>query len=218
MVNVAEMQRVPPDTGGDGGDLALARSVLLAARQANSFVGVHRLTVFYDPLVGLKARELYAVAASKQMGGLSASGRANAVLGQPFYVATGEGAHVQDVDGRRFIDMCMSHGASLLGHRAPEVLAAVARAGELGFITAYETEFQTEAARLLIETFPAAESVRFTGSGTEATWNAIRIARAFTGRAKIIKFEGHFHGFNDYLSYSYWPPLAQAGEADNPIP
>jgi glutamate-1-semialdehyde 2,1-aminomutase len=87
------------------------------------------------------------------------------------------------------------------------VRRAVEQALDLGLLCAHETRFQAEVARKLSEVVPSAELVRFTTSGTETTWYAIRTARAYTGRSVVVKFEGHFHGYHDYLGYSAWPPL-----------
>lgn len=164
------------------------------------------------------AEALYAEAQRWLPGGLCASGRVNPMLGHPFYVARGQGARLWDVEGRDYIDLCTSHGASLLGHGHPAVRAAVEQALALGIICAHETVYHAEVARRLCEIIPCAEQVRFTGSGTETTWHAVRVARAFTGRERVIKFEGHFHGYNDYLQYSFWPPLEQAGPPEAPRP
>ena len=114
--------------------------------------------------------------------------------------------------------MCISHGASLLGHNHPRIRAAVDRALELGVICAYETEHHVALAQLISGMVPCAEMVRFAGSGTETVMHGLRLARAATGREKVIKFEGHFHGYSDVLNYSWALPLDQAGPADAPIP
>jgi glutamate-1-semialdehyde 2,1-aminomutase len=151
-------------------------------------------------------------------GGVSASARANPAIGRPFFVSRGEGPYVFDLHGRRYIDMCTSHGASLLGHKHPKIEAALLKALELGVICSYETEYHTALARRVTELVPCAEMVRFAGSGTETVMHALRLARAVTGREKVIKFEGHFHGYSDDLFFSYAPPLDKAGPADQPIP
>ncbi len=132
--------------------------------------------------------------------------------------ARGEGGWVTDVDGKAYVDLNTSNGASLLGHGHPAVRRAIEQALELGIVCAHETPYQGEVARKISALVPCAELVRFAGSGTETTWHAIRTARAFTGKHKIIKFEGHFHGYNDYLGYSAWPPLDHAGPTDTPLP
>jgi len=111
----------------------------------------------------------------------------------------------------------MSHGASLLGHNHPRIKAAVGQAVELGIICSYETEHHVALAQRVTELVPCTELVRFAGSGTETVMHALRLARSATGRDKIIKFEGHFHGYADALNFSVAPPLAQAGPAHAPL-
>lgn len=165
-----------------------------------------------------EAERLYAEAQAHLAGGVTAAARVHPSLGRPFMTARGEGARVWDVDGHEYVDLNTSFGASLLGHGHPRVRAAIAQAVELGLLCAHETPHQAEAARKLSALVPGAELVRFTGSGTETTWHVIRTARAYTGRVKVVKFEGHFHGYHDYLGYSAWPPLAQAGPPEAPVP
>jgi glutamate-1-semialdehyde 2,1-aminomutase len=164
------------------------------------------------------AEELFATARRYLPGGVTASARVNPAIGRPFYVSRGNGASVYDLDGREYIDICVSHGASLLGHNHPRIVAAVARALEDGIICAYETEHHVALAKKITELVPCAEMVRFAGSGTETVMHGLRLARAATGREKVIKFEGHFHGYSDFLNYSWAPPLDQAGPAERPIP
>ena len=139
-------------------------------------------------------------------GGVSAAARVHASLGRPIFIESGEGAWLTDVDGARYLDLETSFGAALLGHGHPAVVAAVERALAMGLLCGHETRFQSVLAERLAALVPSAEMVRFTGSGTETTWHATRIARAHTGRERIVKFEGHFHGFNDALGYNFWPP------------
>lgn len=153
-------------------------------------------------------------------GGVTASARIHPSLGRPFLAERARGGRVWDVDGREFIDLNMSFGASLLGHGHPQVKEAIVRATELGLMCGYETEHQTRLAERLTELIPSAELVRFAGSGTETTWHALRTARVATGRTKVVKFEGHFHGYNDSLGFSFWPRPEVAGPADamRPVP
>ncbi len=166
--------------------------------------------------IGTEGERLYRSAQKYLVGGISASARTNPVIGRPFYMARGQGGRVVDVDGREYIDLCMSNGAALLGHKHPAICAAVERALELGVLCGYETSAQSDVARQLTEIVPCAELVRFAGSGTETTWHAIRTARAFTGRSLVVKFEGHFHGYNDVVGFSMWPAIERAGPADAP--
>ncbi len=149
-------------------------------------------------------------------GGVTASARIHPALGRAFLAQRAFGGRVVDVDGREFIDLNMSFGASLLGHGHPAITAAIIRATELGIMCGYETEAQTRMAERVAGVIPSAELVRFTGSGTETTWHALRTARVATGRRKVVKFEGHFHGYNDSLGFSFWPRPEVAGPADHP--
>jgi glutamate-1-semialdehyde 2,1-aminomutase len=151
-------------------------------------------------------------------GGVTAAARVNPALGRPFLTARGEGPRLWDVDGRVYLDFFLSSGATLLGHGHPAIRRAVQEAADLGIVCAQETPHAALVARRLCELIPSAELVRFTNSGTETTWHAIRTARAYTGRSKVVKFEGHFHGYHDYLGWSAWPPLDKAGAEAAPIP
>ena len=163
-----------------------------------------------------RSRALYQRALRIMPGGVNASARLNPALGHPLFISRGEGAYLYDVDGHRYIDYCLSHGASLLGHGHPAVVAAVQEALSLGVLLSNETEIQIEVAEQLAALFPGAEMVRFACSGTETTWHAVRVARAYTGRWGVVKFEGHFHGVNDTVGYSHWPNLDKAGPPDSP--
>jgi glutamate-1-semialdehyde 2,1-aminomutase len=163
------------------------------------------------------ADRLYATAARSLPGGVSAAARVHRALGRPFFVSRGEGPRVWDLDDRPYLDFSMSHGASLLGHGHPAIRAAVEDAIRAGILCSFETPYHAETAAALVDVIPSAESVRFTGSGTETTWHAIRIARGSSGKTRIVKFEGHFHGYNDVLGYSMWPDPAVAGPANAPV-
>jgi glutamate-1-semialdehyde 2,1-aminomutase len=145
-------------------------------------------------------------------GGVTAAARANAALGHPFYVGRAGGAYLYDLDDRPYLETCMSNGASLLGHGHPAVVAAVQAALALGIACMSDGEPQVRLAERLCAQIPCFEMVRFTTSGTEATHYVARIARAYTGRPKILKFEGHFHGFNDDLAFNY-PAAGDRGGA-----
>lgn len=164
------------------------------------------------------AEKLFESAKQVLPGGVCATARVNQAIGRPFFVSRGDGAYVYDLDGNAFVDMCTSHGASLLGHNHPKIKAAVAKALDLGIICSYETEYPSQLAKRITEIVPCAEMVRFAGSGTETVMHALRLVRAATNREKIIKFEGHFHGYADALNYSVMPPLDQAGPATAPRP
>jgi glutamate-1-semialdehyde 2,1-aminomutase len=125
----------------------------------------------------------------------------------PIYVDRARGSRKWDVDGNEYVDYWMGHGSLLLGHLHPEVIAAVqetlTRATHPGASHALEIEWAEMVTKLL----PSAERVRFTASGTESTMLAMRLARASTGRSRIVKFEGHFHGWHDYATHGVNPPF-----------
>lgn len=203
------------DFDGRRGHTLLSR----AALRGSPAVPVHggpravpdQAPVDLTPTAGLWKR-----AKERLPGGVTASARLHPSLGRPFLASRAKGSRVWDVDGREFIDFNMSYGAALLGHAHPAVTEAVTRAAELGIMCGYETEYQTRLAERLAEVIPSAELIRFAGSGTETTWHALRTARVATGRPKVVKFEGHFHGYNDSLGFSFWPSLDTAGPSEAP--
>ena len=160
--------------------------------------------------------KLYDFAKDYLVSGGSASARWSLALKRPLYFKQGEGSKLIDYDGNEFIDMCCSHGGSIMGHGHPEVVSRIKKALDMGILCSYETEFQSELARKIVEMVPAAELCRFTCSGTEATMHAMRVARDFTGKDMILKFEGHFHGYHDYVQYSWAPSLEEAGPYNTP--
>jgi glutamate-1-semialdehyde 2,1-aminomutase len=121
------------------------------------------------------------------------------VGGEPIFFKRAAGAHAYAADGRRFIDYVGSWGPMILGHAHPAVIEAVQRVAADGLSFGAPTELETELARRVIELVPSIELVRFVSSGTEATMSAIRLARGFTGRETIVKFEGCYHGHSDSL-------------------
>lgn len=125
----------------------------------------------------------------------------------PIYVSTARGSHKWDVDGNEYVDYWMGHGALLLGHCHPDVVAAVVSAVSSATHAGGCHALEVEWAELVASLIPSAEQVRFTSSGTEATLLTLRLARAATGRSRIIKFEGHFHGWHDYAAYGVNPPF-----------
>ena len=121
---------------------------------------------------------------------------------QPVVFVRGDGARLYDADGKEYIDLCCSHGATLLGHGDSRVRQAVEGVLARGAACSYENELHADLAQLLCETIPCMERVRFTGSGSEATMHCIRLARAYTGRDKVLKFEGAYHGGHDTVLVS----------------
>ena len=129
----------------------------------------------------------------------------------PIFATRGEGVHVYDADGNKYLDFLINATSLILGHVHPAVVSALQEQATLGTAFANPTQQQVRLAKMLCERVPSVELVRFTNSGTEATINAIRAARAYTGRPKIAKFEGTYHGVYDYVSVSVKPPLSKLG-------
>jgi len=143
---------------------------------------------------------LYTEACRFIPGGVNSPVRAfRSVGGEPIFFKRAAGAHAYAADGRRFIDYVGSWGPMILGHAHPQVIAAVQRVAADGLSFGAPTELETDLARRVIELVPSIELVRFVSSGTEATMSAIRLARGFTGRETIVKFEGCYHGHSDSL-------------------
>ncbi|MGH2531762.1 MAG: glutamate-1-semialdehyde 2,1-aminomutase [Thermomicrobiales bacterium] len=150
-------------------------------------------------------------------GGVNSPVRAfRAVGGQPVFIDHGRGSRIWDVDGNEYVDYVLSWGPLILGHAAPEVVAAVNEAVAKGTSFGAPTLGETELAELIREMVPAAEMVRLVSSGTEATMSALRLARAFTGRSKIVKFSGCYHGHADLLLVQAGSGVATLGLPDSP--
>src|ERR1700732_2834409 len=128
----------------------------------------------------------------------------------PVYIDRAQGGHKWDVDGHELIDFWSGHGAILLGHSHPEVVAAVQRQMERATHPGGCPELEIEWGRWVERLIPSAEKVRFVSSGTEATLMALRLTRIFTGRPRVLKFAGHFHGWNDFLFPAAEPPSNRA--------
>ena len=120
----------------------------------------------------------------------------------PFAIQRGQGAHVWDADGIDRLDFNGNYTSLILGHAPPDVVKVVQQAVELGLSFPGPTEHEVRLAELLTRRVPSVQAIRFTNSGTEATMNAVRLARAFTGRPKIAKFEGAYHGTHDWVMVS----------------
>ena len=147
-----------------------------------------------------KSAQLFAEALKYIPGGVNSPVRAfRAVGGQPFFVNRAQGAHVWDVDGNEYIDYVGTWGPAILGHAHPAIIKAVRAAAEHGTSFGIPNPFEVTMARLICSLVPSVEKVRMCNSGTEATMSAIRLARGFTKRDKIIKFDGCYHGHADSL-------------------
>lgn len=147
-----------------------------------------------------KSKECYKVAEQYIPGGVNSPVRAFRAVGEhPIFIAQGKGAHVTDVDGNELIDFICSWGPLILGHVHDEVTEALKTSLATGTTFGMPTEIETEMAKKIVELVPSVEKVRMVSSGTEATMSALRLARGYTGKNKIIKFEGCYHGHADHL-------------------
>ncbi|HAA8258853.1 TPA_asm: aspartate aminotransferase family protein, partial [Listeria monocytogenes] len=150
-------------------------------------------------------------------GGVNSPVRAfNSVDASPVFMDHGKGAYITDVDGNEYIDYVLSWGPLILGHADPAVVNAITKAALKGTSFGTPTEIETELAKLVIERVPSIEIVRMVSSGTEATMSAIRLARGYTKREKILKFEGSYHGHGDSLLIKAGSGVATLGLPDSP--
>jgi glutamate-1-semialdehyde 2,1-aminomutase len=169
------------------------------------------------PTATPRSDALFAHARELIPGGVNSPVRAfKAVGGHPRFIARGEGPYLFDVDGNRYIDYVGSWGPLILGHADPRVVAAVTAAARDGTSYGAPTPAEVRLAELVVEAVPSIEMVRFVNSGTEATMSALRVARAYTGREKIIKFAGGYHGHADMLLVSAGSGALTLGIPDSP--
>jgi glutamate-1-semialdehyde 2,1-aminomutase len=164
-----------------------------------------------------RSAELFARAQAVLPGGVNSPVRAfRAVGGTPFFVVRAQGARLTDADGRTYLDYVCSWGPLILGHAAPPVLRAICEAAERGWSYGAPCPAEVELAELVRRRMPAVEMVRFVNSGTEATMAAVRVARAATGRDRILKFEGCYHGHADGFLVRAGSGVATLGLPDSP--
>ncbi len=164
-----------------------------------------------------RSRELFEQAQRLMPGGVSSPVRAfKAVGGDPPVIAYGRGPRIFDVDGNGYIDYVCAYGPLILGHAHPDVAGVIAAAAARGTAYGATTELEIELARLICEAIPSVELVRFVNSGTEATMSALRLARAYTGRDKLLKFQGCYHGHADGLLVQAGSGQATLGLPDSP--
>ncbi|WP_342505321.1 glutamate-1-semialdehyde 2,1-aminomutase [Sporosarcina sp. FSL K6-2383] len=150
-------------------------------------------------------------------GGVNSPVRAfKSVNMDPIFMASGKGAIITDIDGNEYIDYVLSWGPLILGHTDPDVVAGIQRVAETGTSFGAPTLSENELAKLVIDRVPSIEMVRMVSSGTEATMSALRLARGFTGRDKILKFEGCYHGHGDSLLIKAGSGVATLGLPDSP--
>ena len=148
----------------------------------------------------IQSKKLFAEALKYIPGGVNSPVRAfRAVGGQPFFVNRAKGAHIWDVDGNELIDYVCTWGPAILGHAHPKIISAVKKAADNGTSFGIPNPFEVKMAKMICELVPSVQKVRMTNSGTEACMSAIRLARGFTRRDKIIKFDGCYHGHADSL-------------------
>ena len=163
------------------------------------------------------SQRLYEEAQRVIPGGVNSPVRAfRGVGGNPLFIAHGEGPYIWDVDGNRYVDYVLSWGPLILGHAHPKVVEAITRAAESGTSFGAPTQAEIELAELVVDMVPSVEMVRLVNSGTEATMSALRLARAVTGRDKIVKFVGCYHGHVDALLVRAGSGVATLGLPDSP--
>ncbi|WP_435831257.1 glutamate-1-semialdehyde 2,1-aminomutase [Nonomuraea wenchangensis] len=164
-----------------------------------------------------RSEDLFARARQVVPGGVNSPVRAfGAVGGTPRFMAAGQGPYITDVDGNRYVDLVCSWGPMILGHRHPAVVDAVSEAVAHGFSYGTATPGEVELAEEIVSRVAPVEKVRLVSSGTEATMSAVRLARGFTGRSKVIKFAGCYHGHVDALLASAGSGVVTFGLPDTP--
>ncbi|GAE30204.1 glutamate-1-semialdehyde 2,1-aminomutase [Alkalihalobacillus hemicellulosilyticus] len=164
-----------------------------------------------------KSKQAFKEAKPLMPGGVNSPVRAfKSVKMDPVFMEKGEGTRIYDVDGNEYIDYVLSWGPLILGHADPQVISALKEAAEKGTSFGAPSELETKLAKLVIERVPSIEVVRMVNSGTEATMSALRLARGYTGRSKILKFEGCYHGHGDSLLIKAGSGVATLGLPDSP--
>ena len=164
-----------------------------------------------------RSQALFQEAQELLPGGVNSPVRAfRAVGGSPVFISAAQGPYLYDVDGNRYLDYVQSWGPMILGHTHPKVVEAVVQASKRGFSFGAPTQAENELAGLVIDSVPSLEMIRFVNSGTEATMSALRLARAYTGRNKLIKFSGCYHGHADMLLVQAGSGVATMGLPDSP--
>lgn len=166
-----------------------------------------------------RSKQLFERAVQALIEGGSSPSRGPANYGAyPIFIERGEGPYLVDVDGNRYIDWMMAYGALPLGHAHPAIVSAIRDAASTGTLFAAATEVEIEVAELIQQMVPGAERVRFANTGTEAAMAAIRLARGYTGRPKILKFEGHYHGWYDDVLLNSHPQIPSSlGHRNDPV-
>ena len=163
-----------------------------------------------------KSEQLFEQARKYLPAGASSNVRVHMHEPFPVIFKKGVGPKVWDVDGNSYIDYLMAYGALILGHKHPKIIAEIEQQLQQGIMFGTTTEREIELAKIIADAVPCAEMVTFANSGTEATMEALRIARAVTGKDKLLKFEGHYHGHHDYVLFSVDSPSPVSGLESSP--
>ena len=164
-----------------------------------------------------KSKQAFSEAVKLMPGGVNSPVRAfKSVDMDPIFMASGKGATITDIDGNEYIDYVLSWGPLILGHSHPDVVSAIQKVAETGTSFGAPTVVENELAKLVMERVPSIEMIRMVSSGTEATMSALRAARGYTGRNKILKFEGCYHGHGDSLLIKAGSGVATLGLPDSP--
>lgn len=164
-----------------------------------------------------KSKQAFKEAVTLMPGGVNSPVRAfKSVDMDPIFMEKGQGSKIYDIDGNEYIDYVLSWGPLILGHSRPEVVEALKKVVETGTSFGAPTEMENKLAKLIIERIPSIEIIRMVSSGTEATMSALRLARGYTGRNKILKFEGCYHGHGDSLLIKAGSGVATLGLPDSP--
>lgn len=164
-----------------------------------------------------KSEALHEEALQHIVGGVNSPSRSYKAVGggSPVAMEKGQGAYLYDIDGNRYIDYLAAYGPIITGHAHPHITKAITRAAETGVLYGTATEHEVKFAKMLKEAIPTLDKVRFVNSGTEAVMTTIRVARAFTGRSKIIKFAGCYHGHSDLVLVAAGSGPSQLGMPDS---
>ena len=166
-----------------------------------------------------KSRELYERAKESMAGGIGGSSTRLADYPHPLFFERGKGSKLCDVDGNEYIDYALGRGPVIFGHAPDFLLENVARRLEMGQVFGAQHELEIKVSEMLQSIVPCAELVRYASSGTEAVQVALRVARAYTGRSRFVKFEGMFHGWADSVAYRHAEaPLRASGPYEAPVP
>ena len=164
-----------------------------------------------------RSKELFREAQKYLVGGVNSPVRAFKALGmEPLFIEKGKGSRVWDADGNEFIDYVLSWGPLILGHAHDQIINAIKQVSNYGTSFGAPTELEIQMAKAVVDAVPSVEMVRFVNSGTEATMSAIRLARGYTGKKKIIKFDGCYHGHGDSLLVSAGSGVATLGIPGTP--